>query len=240
VAVKSWLLSPAEGEVLLLSLRVSLVSVAAMVVPGVACAWLLARKRFWGRTALDVLVHLPLVLPPVVVGYLLLIALGRNGWIGRPLHEWLGLELAFTWKGAALASAVMGFPLLVRAARLSIGAVDPKIEQAAATLGAGPWRIFATVTLPLALPGVAAGVVLAFARSLGEFGATITFAGNIAGQTRTLPVAIFTSSQVPGGDAEAIRLIVVSLVVSAVALGAAELLARRVAARQGERGLDAC
>ena len=225
---------------LLLSLRVSLVSVAAMVVPGVACAWLLARKRFWGRTALDVLVHLPLVLPPVVVGYLLLIALGRNGWIGRPLHEWLGLELAFTWKGAALASAVMGFPLLVRAARLSIGAVDPKIEQAAATLGAGPWRIFATVTLPLALPGVAAGVVLAFARSLGEFGATITFAGNIAGQTRTLPVAIFTSSQVPGGDAEAIRLIVVSLVVSAVALGAAELLARRVAARQGERGLDAC
>jgi molybdate transport system permease protein len=224
----SWLPTQQEWSVLLLSLRVSLVSVAAMLAPGVACAWLLARRRFWGKAALDVLVHLPLVLPPVVVGYLLLLTLGRNGWLGRVLHDVMGLELAFTWKGAALSSAVMGFPLLVRAVRLSIEAVDTKLEQAARTLGAGPWRVFSTITLPLSLPGLLAGTILAFARSLGEFGATITFAGNIEGQSRTLPVAIYTYSQVPGGDQPALRLIVISVVLCVAALAGAELLARRV------------
>jgi molybdate transport system permease protein len=220
------ILTNQEWGVLLLSLRVSLVSVALMLVPGVACAWLLARRRFWGRTALDVLVHLPLVLPPVVVGYLLLLTLGRNGWLGRRLHE-AGIDLAFTWKAAAIASAVMGFPLLVRALRLSIESVDTKIEAAARTLGAGPWRVFATITLPLATPGLFAGLLLAFARSLGEFGATITFAGNIEGQSRTLPVAIYTFSQVPGGDPPALRLIAISVVLCIAALIASELLTRR-------------
>jgi molybdate transport system permease protein len=226
----TYLLTKQEWGVLLLSLRVSLLSVALMLIPGVGCAWLLARRRFFGRTVLDVVVHLPLVLPPVVVGYLLLLSLGRNGWVGRELHK-TGIDLAFTWKGAAIASAVMGFPLLVRAVRLSIEAVDTKIEAAARTLGAGPWRVFATVTLPLAMPGVVAGVILAFARSLGEFGATITFAGNIEGQSRTLPVAIYTYSQVPGGDPPALRLIAVCVVLCIVALMAAEVLARRAAAR---------
>src|ERR1051325_3161761 len=235
----SWAPTSQELGVLLLSLRVSLVSVGLMLVPGVACAWVLARRRFWGKAAVDVLVHLPLVLPPVVVGYLLLVVLGRNGIIGRWLES-MGIELAFTWKGAALASAVMGFPLLVRAARLSIEAVDIRTEQAARTLGAGPWRVFTNITLPLAMPGLVAGVVLAFARSLGEFGATITFAGNIEGHTRTLPVAIYTYSQVPDGDAPALRLILISVALSVLALAGAEVLARRAAARRGVGGLDAC
>jgi molybdate transport system permease protein len=233
----SWSLTDQEWTVLSLSLRVSLASVALLMIPGVACAWVLARRQFWGKAALDVLVHLPLVLPPVVVGYVLLLVLGRRGVIGRYLHDLLGVDIAFTWKAAALASAVMGFPLLVRAARLSIEAVDVRVEQAASTLGAGPLRVFWTITLPLALPGVLGGAVLAFARSLGEFGATITFAGNIEGVTRTLPVAIYTYSQVPGGDAGALRLIVISLVVSAAALVASELLVQRF---RSARGLDAC
>lgn len=226
-------LSPEEWSALLLSLRVSLVAVIAMLIPGVACAWLLARRRFPGRFLLDALIHLPLVLPPVVVGYLLLLALGRRGWLGGWLHDAWGIEIAFTWKAAAIASAVMGFPLLVRAARLSIELVDVRIEQAARTLGASPWRVFASITLPLALPGVIAGVVLAFARSLGEFGATIMVAGNIEGLTRTLPTAIYTATQVPGGDAPALRLVLISIAISLAALIASELFSRRVARRMG-------
>jgi len=225
------MLTPEEWSALLLSLRVGVCSVLLALIPGVMCAWLLARTRFPGKVVVDAIIHLPLVLPPVVVGYLLLVVLGQRGWIGGWLHEALGIDLAFTWKAAAIASAVMGFPLLVRAGRLAIELVDPRIEQAARTLGAGPWRVLATVTLPLALPGVLTGVVLAFARSLGEFGATITFAGNIAGSTRTLPLAVFTDTQVPGGDAAAVRLVVISLAVSLAALVVSELLARRVGRR---------
>jgi molybdate transport system permease protein len=225
--------TPEEGSALLLSLRVSLASVAIMLIPGVACAWVLARKRFVGKPIVDAIIHLPLVLPPVVVGFVLLLALGRRGWIGRWLHEWWGVEIAFTWKAAAIAAAVMGFPLLVRAARLAIEMVDVRTEQAARTLGASPWRVFFTITLPLALPGVLAGVVMAFARSLGEFGATITFAGNIEGATRTLPVAIFTYTQIPGGDDAAIRLVVISVALSLAAMIASELLARRISRRIG-------
>ena len=227
------MLSPEEWSALLLSLRVSLWSVAIMLIPGVACAWVLARRQFFGKTLLDAVVHLPLVLPPVVVGFVLLLLLGRRGWIGRWLHEWFDVDIAFTWKAAAIAAAVMGFPLLVRAVRLAIEMIDPRIEKAARTLGAGPLRVFFTITLPLALSGVFAGAVMAFARSLGEFGATITFAGNIEGESRTLPVAIFTYTQVPGGDAAAVRLVIISVVLSLGAMIASELLARRIRRRIG-------
>ncbi len=222
-----------EWSALVLSLRVSAWSVALMLPPGVACAWVLARKRFRGKALVDAIVHLPLVLPPVVVGYLLLLLLGRRGALGGPLYETLGVEIAFTWKAAAIAAAVMGFPLLVRASRLAFELVDVRIEQAARTLGAGPLRVFLTVSLPLAVPGVLAGVVMSFARSLGEFGATITFAGNIPGSTRTLPVAIFTWTQVPGGDVPALRLAAISIAVSLGALVASEMLARRAGRRLG-------
>jgi molybdate transport system permease protein len=222
-----------EWAALLLSLQTSLVSVAVMLVPGVACAWLLARRRFPGKALLDALVHLPLVVPPVVVGYLLLHSLGRRSAIGGWLASTLGVELAFTWKAAAIASAIMGFPLLVRSARLAIELVDRRLESAAATLGASPWRVFRTITVPLAMPGIVAGATLAFARSLGEFGATITFAGNIEGVTRTLPSAIYTQSQMPGGDASALRLVAISLVLSLGALIASEWLARRIERRRG-------
>ena len=204
-----------------------------MLLPGIGVAWLLARKQFYGKVLLDALVHLPLVLPPVVVGYLLLMCFGRRGWIGGWLHENFGIDIAFTWKAAAIAAAVMGFPLLVRAVRLAIELVDVRIEQAARTLGASPWRVFITITLPLSLPGVLAGAVLAFARSLGEFGATITFAGNIEGVTRTLPVAVFTYTQVPGGDGPAMRLVLISVALSLIALVGSELLARRIGRRMG-------
>lgn len=227
------MLNTEEWSALLLSLRVSLWSVAIMLLPGIAVAWLLARRKFHGKVLVDALVHLPLVLPPVVVGYLLLLLLGRRGWVGRWLYDHWDVQIAFTWKAAAIASAVMGFPLLVRAARLAIELVDPRIEQAARTLGSNPWRVFLTVTLPLSIPGVLAGVVLAFARSLGEFGATITFAGNIEGVTRTLPVAVYTYTQVPGGDAPAMRLVLVSIVISLAALVGSELLARRIGRRIG-------
>ncbi len=227
------MLTPEEWSALALSLRVSLCSVALMLLPGIGCAWLLARTRFYGKSVIDAVIHLPLVLPPVVVGFLLLLALGRRGWIGRWLYEWWGVDIAFTWRAAAIAAAVMGFPLLVRAARLSIELVDARVEQAARTLGSSPLRVFVTITLPLALPGVLAGIVLAFARSLGEFGATITFAGNIEGSTRTLPVAIYTYTQMPGGDAAAIRLVVISIVLSLGAMIASELLARRISKRIG-------
>ncbi len=227
------MLTPEEWSALLLSLRVSGCSVLIMLVPGVGCAWLLARKRFPGKVLVDALIHLPLVVPPVVVGYLLLLSLGRRGWLGRWLHDGLGIEVAFTPKAAAIAAAVMGFPLLVRAVRLAMELVDIRIEQAARTLGASPWRVFLTITLPLSLPGVVAGVMLAFARSLGEFGATITFAGNIEGVTRTLPLAVYTYTQVPGGDAPAMRLVLISIGLALAALVASELLARRIGRRIG-------
>ncbi|GJD74694.1 molybdate ABC transporter permease subunit [Methylobacterium goesingense] len=225
-------LTPDEWTAIVLSLRVAGVATLASLVPGLAVAWLLARKRFPGRSLLDGLVHLPLILPPVVTGYLLLLAFGRRGTFGAALAE-LGIVLSFRWTGAALACAVMGFPLMVRAMRLSLEAVDARLEQAAATLGAGPLAVFLTVTLPLALPGVLAGAVLAFAKAMGEFGATITFVSNIPGETQTLPSAIYTLTQVPGGEAGALRLTLVSVALSMAALLVSELLARRLGRRLG-------
>jgi len=226
-------LSPAETEALLLSLRVAFWSVLWSLPLGVFVAWLLARCSFPGKTLLDGVVHLPLVLPPVVVGYALLLLLGRRGPLGIWLEDWLGLTVAFTWRGAAVAAAVMAFPLMVRAVRLSLDAVDPRLEAAARTLGAGRLWVFATVTLPLTAPGILTGVILAYARSLGEFGATITFVSNIPGETRTLPLAIYTLTQVPGGEAGALRLAILSAVVALLALLASELLARRIKAGLG-------
>ena len=199
--------------------------------PGVAAAWLLARGRFPGKTLLDGLIHLPLVLPPVVTGYLLLLLLGRKGPVGAWLYEHLGITLAFNWKGAAVAAGVMAFPLMVRAIRLSVEALDQGLEQAARTLGAGPVRVFFTVCLPLILPGVLTGALLAFARSLGEFGATITFVSNIPGQTRTLPLALYSLVQTPGGESGALRLCLIAVGLSLAALLVSELLSRRLAAR---------
>ena len=224
-------MSPAEAEALALSLRVASWSVLLSLPPGIAVAWLLARGRFPGRTLLNGLVHLPLVLPPVVVGYLLLLAFGRRGPVGMWLEDWFGITVAFTWKGAAIAAAVMSFPLLVRAIRLSIEAIDPRLESAARTLGARPAWVFLTVTLPLAVPGIVTGVVLAFARSLGEFGATITFVSNIPGETRTLPLAVFTLLQTPGGEGGALRLAAIAFLVALTALIASEALARRARRR---------
>ena len=224
-------LTPDEWTAVRLSLRVALWATLATLPFGIAVAWALARKSFWGKSLLDGIVHLPLVLPPVVTGYLLLITFGRRGPIGAFLAENFGIVFSFRWTGAALACAVMGFPLLVRAIRLSIEAVDPRLEQAAATLGANPFWTFVTVTLPLALPGVIAGAVLCFAKALGEFGATITFVSNIPGETQTLSAAIYTFTQVPGGDAAAARLVVVAIVLALVALVLSEWLARRAGAR---------
>lgn len=209
-----------DWPVIVLSLKVALWCMGITLLPGIALGWVLARKDFVGKTLVDALVHLPLVLPPVVVGYLLLVGLGRRGLVD--------LDIAFTWRAAVAASAVMGFPLMVRAVRLAIELVDRRLEQAAATLGAGPWRVFMTITLPLSLPGVLTGMVLAFARSLGEFGATMTFAANIPEQTRTLPLAVYTAIQSPGGDAQAARLVVISIALSLAALVISELLARRI------------
>lgn len=224
-------LPPEALAALALSLRVSLWATVLSLPFGVAVAWLLARRHFPGHGLVNGLVHLPLILPPVVTGYLLLIAFGRRGVIGHWLHEVLGVTLAFRWTGAVLAAAVMAFPLLVRAIRLSFEAVDPKLEEAAATLGASRLAVFVTVTLPLILPGVLAGAVLAFAKAMGEFGATITFVANIPGETQTLPTAIYTFLQVPGGDTTALRLVLLSVAVALAALGLSEWLARRVARR---------
>src|SRR5712672_3062349 len=218
-------LTPDEWIAIRLSLRIALVATAVALPFGVAIAWLLARKNFWGKALLDGLVHLPLVLPPVVTGYLLLISFGRKGPIGAFLAETFGIVFSFRWTGAALACGVMGFPLLVRAIRLSIEAVDPRLEDAAATLGASRLWVFATVTLPLALPGVIAGLVLCFAKALGEFGATITFVSNIPGETQTLSAAIYTYTNVPGG------LVVVAIAIALVALIASEWFARRAGMR---------
>jgi len=226
-----WSLSPAETEALLLSLKVAFWSVATSLPVAVALAWLLSRCEFPAKSLLDALVHLPLVLPPVVVGYFLLIVFGRHGPVGAFLEEYLGVSFAFRWTGAALAGAVMGLPLLVRAVRQSLDAVDRGLEAAAATLGASPLWVFASVTLPLSLPGILTGMLLSFARSLGEFGATITFVSNIPGETRTIASAIYTLTQTPGGDAGALRLTFVSIALSLVALLAADLLARRIGRR---------
>jgi molybdate transport system permease protein len=224
-------LSPAEASAVRLSLRVAFWAMLGSLPPGILVAMLLARGRFWGKALLDGIVHLPLVLPPVVTGYGLLLLFGRQGPLGRLLEESLGIVFAFRWTGAALACAVMGFPLLVRAIRLSVEAVDRRLEEAAGTLGANPAWVFLAVTLPLMLPGILAGMILAFARSFGEFGATITFVSNIPGETQTLASAIYTLTQVPGGDAGALRLTAVAVIVSLAALLAAELVARAVARR---------
>ncbi|KGT93793.1 molybdate ABC transporter permease subunit [Enterobacter cancerogenus] len=220
------ILSDPEWQAVFLSLKVSSVAVLFSLPFGIMMAWILARCRFPGKTLLDSVIHLPLVLPPVVVGYLLLIALGRRGFIGEWLYDWFGFTLAFSWQGAVLASAVMAFPLMVRAIRLALEAVDTKLEQAARTLGAGRWRVFFTITLPLTLPGIIVGTVLAFARSLGEFGATITFVSNIPGETRTIPSAMFTLIETPGAEGTAARLCVVAIALALLSLVASELLAR--------------
>ena len=220
-------LSPEEWAIIALSLKVSGVAVLACLPLAFALAWVLARGRFPGLVLLDALVHLPLVLPPVVTGWLLLLAFGNNGPAGRWLDDVLGITFMFRWTGAALAAGVMALPLMVRAMRLSIEAVDRRLEQAAETLGASRARIFATITLPLALPGLLAGAVLGFARSLGEFGATITFVSNIPGETRTLPIAIYSALQVPGSEGVVTRLALIAVALSLIALVASEMLARR-------------
>jgi molybdate transport system permease protein len=228
-------LSPDEVSAIRLSLRVAFWAMVGSLPVALFVALILARGKFWGKMLLDGVVHLPLVMPPVVTGYLLLLLFGRQGALGRFLAETFGIVFAFRWTGAALACAVMGFPLTVRAIRLSIEAVDRRLEDAAGTLGANPGWVFLVVTLPLILPGIIAGMILSFARSFGEFGATITFVSNIPGETQTLPSAIYTFTQVPGGDAAAMRLTLISIAVSMTALVAAELLARRIGRRLSGR-----
>jgi molybdate transport system permease protein len=220
-------MSHEEWTAVRLSLLVATTATLAGLIPGIAIAWVLARKQFWGKSLLDTLVHLPLIMPPVVTGYLLLLMLGRRGLIGEYLAE-IGIVFAFRWTGAALACGVMGFPLMVRAIRLSIEAVDSRLEAAAGTLGARPFAVFLTVTMPLCLPGILAGTMLCFAKSMGEFGATITFVSAIPGETLTLPSLIYTLTQTPGGDAAALRLTAISIAVSMLALLGSELVARRI------------
>ncbi len=222
------MLNPDEIQAIRLSLRVAAWAVVWSLPFGVLAALVLARGRFPGKALLDTVLHLPLILPPVVTGYALLLLFGRRGVLGAFLANTFGIVFAFRWTGAALASAVMGFPLMVRAIRLAVEAVDRRLEDAAGTLGAAPGWVFLTVTLPLILPGILAGGILAFARSLGEFGATITFVSNIPGETQTLPSAIYTFTQVPGGDAGALRLSIIAVIIAALALLASEFLARRV------------
>jgi len=212
--------------IVMLSLKVALVSVAFSLPLAIAVAYLLARHDFPGKMLVDAVVHLPLVLPPVVVGFALLLLFGRNGWLGARLADWFGIVFAFRWTGAALAAAIMGFPLMVRAIRLSFAAIDRRLETVGRTLGGSRSWVFLSITLPLGLPGIISGVVLAFARSLGEFGATITFVSNIPGETQTLPLAIYTFTQSPNGDAQALRLSAIAVALSIVALIAAEWLAR--------------
>lgn len=221
-------MTPEEWEIVSLSLKVGAVAVAACLPVAFALAWALARGRFPGKVLLDALIHLPLVLPPVVTGWLLLLAFGPKGPAGSWLESTLGITLMFRWTGAALAAAVMALPLMVRAMRLSIEAVDQRLEAAAMTLGASRWRTFRTITVPLALPGVIAGTVLGFARSLGEFGATITFVSNIPGETQTLPLAIYSALQIPGGESAVTRLAMISVLLSLAALVISEVLARRM------------
>lgn len=228
--MSDWL-SPQEWQAVALSLKVSVWATLLSLPLGVFIAYALARWEFRGKQLLNGLVHLPLIMPPVVTGYLLLLTFGRRGPVGAWLEETFGLVLAFRWTGAVLAAAIMAFPLMVRAIRLGIEAIDPRLEQAAATLGASRVWVFATITLPMALPGLITGAVLAFAKAMGEFGATITFVSNIPGQTQTLPSAIYAFLQVPGGEASALRLVVVSVAVAMTALLLSEILARRAAKR---------
>jgi molybdate transport system permease protein len=224
-----WLrLSPDEWNAVRLSIKVSIWATVVALPFGIAIAYLLARREFWGKSLLNGVVHLPLILPPVVTGYLLLITFGRRGPVGSLLDQYFGIVFSFRWTGAALACGIMAFPLMVRAIRLSMEAVDRRLEAAAGTLGANPAWVFATVTLPLIAPGIIAGMILSFAKAMGEFGATITFVSNIPGETQTLPSAIYTFTQVPGGEVGALRLTLVSIVIAMVALVASEILARRV------------
>jgi len=227
------MLGPEDWTAVRLSVIVATVAMLASLPFGLAAALLLARARFWGKGLVNALVHLPLVLPPVVTGFALLLLFGRNGPLGRFFEQIFGLIFAFRWTGAALAAGVMGFPLMVRAIRLSIEAVDRRLEQAAGTLGASPAWTLATVTLPLAAPGIIAGMILSFAKAMGEFGATITFVSNIPGETQTLPTAIYTYTQVPGGDPMALRLSVLAAIVSLAALAVSEWLGQRAAERVG-------
>ncbi len=227
------LLSPLEQEAFLLSLKVGLWSVVVSLPLGLAMAWALARCAFPGKTLINGIVHVPLVVPPVVIGYLLLLLLGRTGPLGGLIYDLTGRTIAFTWQGAAIAAAVMAFPLMVRAMRLSLEAVDSKLEDAARTLGASRTTVFLTITLPLMSPGILTGALLAFARSLGEFGATITFVSNIPGETRTLPLALFTAAQQPGGEAAALRLVILSILLALLAIALSEVLARRLQQRIG-------
>lgn len=229
-------LGPDEWQAVALSLQVSIWATVLSLPLGVFVAYALARWEFRGKQILNIAVHVPLILPPVVTGYLLLLSFGRRGAVGSFLEDTFGLVLAFRWTGAALAAAIMAFPLMVRAIRLAIEAVDPKLEEAAATLGASRLRVFTTITLPLILPGLIAGAVLAFAKAIGEFGATITFVSNIPGQTQTIPSAIYAFLQVPGGESGALRLVVVSIIIAIAALLVSEALARRAQRRASGRG----
>lgn len=226
----NWL-GPAEWQAVRLSVRVAFWATLASLPLGIFVAYALARWDFWGKQLLNGIVHLPLILPPVVTGYLLLITFGRRGPVGEFLDAWFGIVLSFRWTGAAVAAAIMAFPLMVRAIKLAIEAVDPKLEAAASTLGASRAWVFATVTLPLILPGIIAGSILAFAKAIGEFGATITFVSNIPGQTQTIPSAIYAFLQVPGGQDQATRLVIIAVAIAMAALILSEYLARRVAKR---------
>jgi len=226
--------TPIELEAFFLSLKVAFWSVIFTLPIGLFTAWVLARKDFYGRILLNGIVHLPLVLPPVVIGFFLLATLGQQGTIGKALYDIFGITVIFTWQGAAIASAIMSFPLMVRAIRISIENVDTKLEEAARTLGASPLKVFYSITLPLIIPGILAGTILAFARSLGEFGATITFVSNIPGETSTLPLAIYSLVQTPGGDVGALRLVILSVIIALSALLISEYLAHKVKRRIGD------
>lgn len=225
------LLTPIEIEAILLSTQVAVWAMIWSLPLAIAVAWILARCDFVGKSLLDGLVHLPLVLPPVVVGYVLLVALGRQGFLGAWLYDVFGVSVAFSWRGAAIASGLIAFPLVVRAIRLSLEAVDRRLEDAARTLGAGRLNVFFTITLPLIAPGILAGTILGFARSLSEFGATITFVSNIPGETRTLPIALYSFTQTPGGEEAAVRLVVIAILIAFAALAASEILAKRLQRR---------
>lgn len=229
-----FVLSHSEVEALTLSVKVATFCTLLICIPAIAVAWLLAKKAFIGKSLLDGLVHIPLILPPVVPGFLLLILLGNQGLVGKWLHETFGITIAFTWMGAVIASAVMAFPLMVRSTRQAISQVDTKLEIAAQSLGASPLKVFFSVTLPLAIPGVITGLILAFSRSLGEFGATITFVGNIEGETRTLPLAIYSYTQTPDGDLAAMRLVILSVMIALAAIVFSNYLERKAAKKLGQ------
>lgn len=237
--IDSLLLSDFEVQALLLSLKVAGVAVLWLTPISIFLAWIFVKKEFYGKQILDSLIHLPMVLPPVVIGYLLLVTMGKQGVVGQWFFEYLGITFSFNWKGAALASAVVALPLMVRAIRLNLASVDDKLEHAAKTLGASPWRVFYTITLPLTLPGVITGAVLAFARSLGEFGATMSFVSNIPGQTQTLPLAMYSFIQTPGSEMAAARLCILSIMIALFSLLASEFLTRYTQKKLGlETGIS--